>query len=114
MKRSSGEETPEHRIPADAIPIRDFMMSMGESEESLREFDRVSKLRQEILEKEPWRNKTKWVRVGEDIGYFKGEIDWSGTEMQEYLEQSKTRERFAWETLGWEGLEWVVTGHDSK
>ena len=65
------------------VSIRDMLILLGATDEQLRDHDEQL----EILNREPWRRKTRYVEMGRrpdgmTYGYFKGEIDWTGTRFE--------------------------------
>jgi hypothetical protein len=67
------------------VSIRDMLVLLGAPDQDLRDFDE----RDEILAREPWRNKTRFVPMGNPmpngmrVGFMEGEIDWTGTRFEE-------------------------------
>lgn len=114
------------------VSVRDFLVALGLSDEELREHDRIQALRKEILEREPWRDQTKIVPISElkngfQLCCIEGEIDWSGTPMEEIEAKRLERERSQPRHIGreqdgqrmwfeerWNGSEWAVTSHYQK
>lgn len=105
------------------------MIATGASDEKLLEYDRMCQLRSEILKREPWRDK-RWKERhgtwpnGKPLYVIRGKIDWSGTEMQEFVDRSIAKERSKPKTIGhkvdghwvyevkeWDGEKWVATRH---
>lgn len=59
------------------ISMRDMLVLLGATDDELRNYDE----RREILYREPWRDRTRFVplRPGSTVGSLEGDIDWSGT-----------------------------------
>lgn len=111
------------------VSVRDMLVLLGATDEELREQDRISQLRKDILVREPWRDKTRKRNVGvmngREMFVIEGIVGWSGTEMQQITESQLAKERskprimgrkhdwyWVWEVQEWDGEKWTVTKHD--